>query len=394
MLSTAETNTSRKDEVCFYHPGQALYHEESKWWTCCNRGVLDSDVFIDVEGCKRKDKHLFMGSQTPKPSPSATHSLDMPGPSQDEFYYAGEQMEADRDLVQRMQTSEYQQDSDRELATRIQNSRTEYHIKSRSVIGATSSSGKSKAKQASQGDSEISSKPQQQLTEFPSSNSPYNPQSFGSDAPEGYRYQYSDCTGRRKALLIGIDSSEIKNTSAFLRHDCGYDEANTLMLSSQPTKGSILSAMAWLLKGAQMNDCLFFHYSGITRPQFDSIRRHVSTETGSTGKAPNLGEDDNSSHDEVIYPIDFITAGHITNYEMYQVTVQPLRPGVRLTAVFDDFYDNSPLMLPHIYSAQAVLAGADFSAKASQGVARFSSNARRILRAMSSSNSLTKTTGQ
>ena len=138
-----------------------------------------------------------------------------------------------------------------------------------------------------------------------------------------------------------------------------------------------------------MNDGLFFHYSVKTRPQSDSIRRHVLTETGSTGKAPKLGEDDSSSHDEVVYPIDFKTAGHITNYEMYQVTVQPLRPGVRLIAVFDDFYDNSPLMLPHIYSAQAVLAGADFSTKASQGVvARFSSNAHRILRAMSPSNSL------
>lgn len=41
--------------------------------------------------------------------------------------------------------------------------------------------------------------------------------------------------------------------------------------------------------------------------------------------------------------------------------VQLLRPSIRLTAVFHDFYDNSPLMLPHIYSAQAVLAGADFS---------------------------------
>ena len=147
--------------------------------------------------------------------------------------------------------------------------------------------------------------------------------------------------------------------------------------------------MAWLVKGAQMNDCLSFHYSGNTRPQSDPIRRHVLTETGSTGKAPNLGEDDSSSHDEVIYPIDFKTAGHITNYEMYQVTVQPLRPGIRLAAVFDDFYDNSPLMFPHIYSIQAVLTGGDFSTKASQGVvARFSSNARRILRAMSSSNSL------
>lgn len=69
--------------------------------------------------------------------------------------------------------------------------------------------------------------------------------------------------------------------------------------------------------------------------------------------------------------------------------VQPLKPGVRLTAVFDDFFDTSPLKLPYIYSSQAVLAEADFSTKASQGViARFSSNARRILRAMSSSTSL------
>ena len=222
-----------------------------------------------------------------------------------------------------MQNSECQQDSDRELATRIQNSGTKHHIKSRSVIGATSSSGKSKAKQASQSDSEISSKPQQRLTKFPSSDSHTTSKVSVLIPGKG---QYSDCAGRRKALLVGIDSSAIKNTSAFLRHDYGYDEGNTLMLSSQPTKGSILSAMAWLVQGAQMNDCLLFHYSGITRPQSDSIRRHVSTETGSTGKALNLGEDDSSNHDEVIYPIDFKTAGHTTNCPSHGAAAETQHP--------------------------------------------------------------------
>ena len=54
--------SSREKEECVYHPGHPLFHEGSKGWTCCKRRVLEFDEFMRIEGCKRKGKHLFIGS--------------------------------------------------------------------------------------------------------------------------------------------------------------------------------------------------------------------------------------------------------------------------------------------------------------------------------------------
>lgn len=62
-VSTQETSaSSRDDEECVFHPGQALFHEGSKGWTCCKRRVLEFDEFMKIEGCKRKKRHMFIGS--------------------------------------------------------------------------------------------------------------------------------------------------------------------------------------------------------------------------------------------------------------------------------------------------------------------------------------------
>ena len=62
-ISPLESALSRNDEECVYHPGQALFHEGSKGWTCCKRRVLEFDEFMKIEGCKRKKRHLFIGSK-------------------------------------------------------------------------------------------------------------------------------------------------------------------------------------------------------------------------------------------------------------------------------------------------------------------------------------------
>lgn len=73
---------------------------------------------------------------------------------------------------------------------------------------------------------------------------------------------------------------------------------------------------------------------------------------------------------------------------MHRIMVQPLRQGVRVTALFDDPCYTSPLETPYIYSAEAVLEEADFSTKAARTVlALFSSNARIVLRSMTTSGS-------
>jgi len=53
----------RKEEQCVHHPGQALFHEGTKGWTCCKKRVLEFDEFMKIPGCKTKDRHCFIGKQ-------------------------------------------------------------------------------------------------------------------------------------------------------------------------------------------------------------------------------------------------------------------------------------------------------------------------------------------
>ncbi|RQM05092.1 hypothetical protein DH86_00003513 [Scytalidium sp. 3C] len=58
----AKYTGDREGEKCVYHPGAPLFHEGSKGYTCCKRRVLEFDEFMKIEGCKTKDRHLFVGS--------------------------------------------------------------------------------------------------------------------------------------------------------------------------------------------------------------------------------------------------------------------------------------------------------------------------------------------
>jgi hypothetical protein len=109
---------------------------------------------------------------------------------------------------------------------------------------------------------------------------PSGTQQFGHGAPQDYTFQYSNCTGNRKALLIGVNyfgqKSELrgcindtKNVSEFLVERYGYRREDMVVLTDdqqnpmgQPTKQNILRAMTWLVAGARPNDALFLHYSG------------------------------------------------------------------------------------------------------------------------------------
>ncbi|KAF1824852.1 uncharacterized protein K489DRAFT_377379 [Dissoconium aciculare CBS 342.82] len=208
--------------------------------------------------------------------------------------------------------------------------------------------------------------PQQQPLHAPPP--PQQQQNFGNGAPNSYTYQYSNCTGRRKALLIGINYfnqrgqlrgciNDVKNMSGFLNGHFGYKREDMVILTddqqapmSQPTKANIIRAMHWLVKDAQPNDSLFFHYSG------------------HGGQTPDLDGDEEDGYDEVIYPVDFREAGHIVDDDMHNIMVRSLRPGVRLTAIFDSCHSGSALDLPYIYSTQGVLKEPNLAKEAGQGL--------------------------
>ncbi|CAD6503043.1 BgTH12-02713 [Blumeria graminis f. sp. triticale] len=197
---------------------------------------------------------------------------------------------------------------------------------------------------------------------------PSNPQNFGHGAPENYAYKYSNCSGRRKALLIGINYfgqkgqlrgciNDVKNMSEFLTENYGYQRDDMVILTddqqnpvSQPTKHNILRAMHWLVKDAQPNDSLFFHFSG------------------HGGQTKDLDGDEEDGYDEVIYPVDFRRVGHIVDDEMHRIMVASLLPGVRLTAIFDSCHSGTALDLPYIYSTQGVLKEPNLAKEAGLGI--------------------------
>ncbi|KAA8566332.1 hypothetical protein EYC84_008917 [Monilinia fructicola] len=197
---------------------------------------------------------------------------------------------------------------------------------------------------------------------------PQGMHSFGQGAPQGYAFQYSNCTGKRKALLIGINYfgqrgqlrgciNDVKNMSSYLHENFGYQRDDMVILTddqqnpmSQPTKQNILRAMHWLVKDARPNDSLFFHYSG------------------HGGQTKDLDGDEEDGYDEVIYPVDFRQVGHIVDDEMHRIMVQPLQPGVRLTAIFDSCHSGTALDLPYVYSTQGVLKEPNLAKEAGQGL--------------------------
>ncbi|ODA81986.1 hypothetical protein RJ55_00491 [Drechmeria coniospora] len=64
--------SSREGEECLHHPGVPIFHEGSKGYSCCKRRVLEFDQFLKIEGCKTKERHLFIGSGARKEKPGSS----------------------------------------------------------------------------------------------------------------------------------------------------------------------------------------------------------------------------------------------------------------------------------------------------------------------------------
>jgi len=143
-------------------------------------------------------------------------------------------------------------------------------------------------------------------------------------------------TGQKRELRGCIN--DIKNVRRFLTRQWGFKEGDIVMLMDQttnprqmPTRQNMIDGMRWLVKDARPHDSLFFHYSG------------------HGGQIPDTDGDELSGFDEVIYPVDYKTAGVIIDDELHRIMVKPLPKGCRLTAVFDSCHSGTTLDLPFMY---------------------------------------------
>ncbi|KAJ4479317.1 caspase domain-containing protein [Lentinula aciculospora] len=144
-------------------------------------------------------------------------------------------------------------------------------------------------------------------------------------------FLYSLCTGRKKALCIGVNYrgephelhgciNDAKSMRKFLIRYHGYKSEDIVLLTDdspdyrkQPTRKNMIAAMQWLVQSAHCHDSLFFHYSG------------------HGGQTKDYDGDEIDGMDEVIFPLDFKQKGHIVDDDLYKIMVRPLPAGCRLT---------------------------------------------------------------
>ncbi|KAI8088655.1 caspase domain-containing protein [Halteromyces radiatus] len=172
-------------------------------------------------------------------------------------------------------------------------------------------------------------------------------------------YELSNCQGRKRALLIGINYfgtknqlngciNDVHNIKTFLIEQYGFQEQDMVILTDdqeearfKPTRANILSAMQWLVHDAQPNDSFFFHYSG------------------HGGSVVDVSGDEDDGYDETIYPVDFEDyegeSGQIIDDVLHDYMVKPLPKGCRLTAIFDSCHSGTALDLPYIYSTKGAI---------------------------------------
>ncbi|KAI9183564.1 hypothetical protein H9P43_004482 [Blastocladiella emersonii ATCC 22665] len=161
----------------------------------------------------------------------------------------------------------------------------------------------------------------------------------------------SDCSGRKKALFVGINyegssaplsgcRNDVLNISSFLFENYGFSERNSKILldgeespeNLQPTKANIIKGLKWLVKGARPNDSLFFHYSG-----------HGGSVADESG-------DEVDGMDECLCPVDYEENGVILDDDVHDLLIKPLPAGVRLTCIFDACHSATLVDVPYIYN--------------------------------------------
>ncbi|XP_017235750.1 metacaspase-2 isoform X2 [Daucus carota subsp. sativus] len=154
--------------------------------------------------------------------------------------------------------------------------------------------------------------------------------------------------GRKKAVVCGVSylgqknyleasSSDARSIKDFLVNNLKFPEASIFLLTEDeedpsriPTRINIFRALKWLVESCQPGDSLVFYYTG-----------HGSKERDFDG-------DEIDGFDEVLCPVDYQTAGKITDDEINATIVRPLPPGAKLHGIIDCCFSGTVLDLPFL----------------------------------------------
>ncbi|KAH8834214.1 caspase domain-containing protein [Flagelloscypha sp. PMI_526] len=195
---------------------------------------------------------------------------------------------------------------------------------------------------------------------------------FEGDDHEGHHlhFQYSQCTGKRRGLFVGINYigqfgqlagciNDVKNITQWLIDQYGWKREEMRILTDDtedpekmPTTKNILEGMLWLVSDAKADDSLFFHYAGHGAP--------VADHDG----------DEDDGFDEAIIPCDCDSffGFPIIDDMMHSIMVEPLPAGCRLTALMDCCHSGSALDLPYMYTVDGQIMEPNLSEEAQMGL--------------------------
>ncbi|CAO3628397.1 unnamed protein product [Mucor hiemalis] len=184
-------------------------------------------------------------------------------------------------------------------------------------------------------------------------------------------FELSNCGGRKRALLIGINYSgtknelngclnDVQNIKKFITSLYDFQEEDIVVLTDDqeedkfiPTRSNIIAGMQWLVSDAQPDDSFFFHFSG------------------HGGRVHDVHSDEDDSFDETIYPLDFEQfegeSGQIKDDDLHNLLVKPLPAKCRLTAIFDSCHSGTVLDLPYVYSTKGEIKEKNLFKHAGQG---------------------------
>lgn len=152
----------------------------------------------------------------------------------------------------------------------------------------------------------------------------------------------------KKALLIGINYTgsenelngcinDVKNVRTFLTDNCKFSSSNIKLLSDEesekPTRVNMENNIRWLMTDNMPGDVLVLHYSG------------------HGGNIIDRNRDETDGRDETLIPLDFETAGEITDDWLFENLISKVPKDVTLWCFLDCCHSGTAIDLKHNYQS-------------------------------------------